>query len=239
MPLEEIKKYISISLKLLSLGLIIAAGGFWAGAGVDSRPKYRDEQTLVAGTIWSQILIPIGLLISTIVNEELEHFIHGYFLVTGLILKFSTGIVLGKFNLRLDVFEGCKGPKTNDCCNITIHRINQTAVDYDVRLNRPMTLTKGKVTARSNGSDFFRLQLKNPCNHIFMKSILQTALNITRTCVINPGHYHMIADINNIAQSYYGGSFLFGTFHFRSLFLAEDCNFSCTDVVVTFVPKKP
>ncbi|XP_028167651.1 uncharacterized protein LOC114358000 [Ostrinia furnacalis] len=94
MPLEEIKKYISISLKLLSLGLIIAAGGFWAGAGVDSRPKYRDEQTLVAGTIWSQILIPIGLLISTIVNEELEHFIHGYFLVTGLILKFSTGIVL-------------------------------------------------------------------------------------------------------------------------------------------------
>lgn len=42
-----VKEYMSIVLKLCSLGLIIAAAGLWAGAGVDNRPKYRDDQVIL------------------------------------------------------------------------------------------------------------------------------------------------------------------------------------------------
>ncbi|KAL0881045.1 hypothetical protein ABMA27_002180 [Loxostege sticticalis] len=143
----------------------------------------------------------------------------------------------GKFNLILDKFKTCKGPKRKDCCNISFVIVNQTAVDYDLVLNRPVLITKGKVTARTNGSDFLRLQMRNPCDHLFMKEIMRTTLNATQKCVIKPGHYQMVFDINNIAQTYYGGAFLYGHFTFKSLFMTNDCNLSCTEVEVNFVPK--
>lgn len=86
--------YVSLILKLFGLGLMVAAGGLWASAEIGDRPKHRDEQTLVGGTIWSQILIPIGLLISNIAQENLNTFIHGYFLVSGFTLLILTGVVL-------------------------------------------------------------------------------------------------------------------------------------------------
>ena len=86
--------YLEVLLQILSLGLVIAAAGFWAGAGLHMRPKHVDEQTLVGGTIWSQIIIPIGLLISKVVEESLEVFVEGYYLITGILLLWITGIVL-------------------------------------------------------------------------------------------------------------------------------------------------
>ncbi|XP_059046545.1 uncharacterized protein LOC131842076 [Achroia grisella] len=96
-----IKRYISIILKLFSLGMVIGAGGLWAGAGVETRSKYRDEQTLVGGAIWSQTIIPIGLMISKIVNEKLDKFVQTYFLISGVILLASTGIflVVGEYKI--------------------------------------------------------------------------------------------------------------------------------------------
>ncbi|KAL0881044.1 hypothetical protein ABMA27_002179 [Loxostege sticticalis] len=87
-------KYTSLAMKVVSLGLVIAAASCWAGAGVLKRPKYRDEQTLIGGTVWSQVIIPIGLIISMTVDETLDTFIHGYFLISGVVLLFSTGISL-------------------------------------------------------------------------------------------------------------------------------------------------
>lgn len=81
-------------MKLCSIGLVIAAAGLWAGAGVDARPKFRDEQTLVGGTIWSQLIIPIGLMISKSVDDSIDTFVLGYYLLTGVVLLFTTGVVL-------------------------------------------------------------------------------------------------------------------------------------------------
>ncbi|CAK1540637.1 unnamed protein product [Leptosia nina] len=62
----------SVILKCCSLACVIGAAGLWAGSEVDSRPKKRDEQTLVGGAIWSQLIIPLGLIISMVVEEELS-----------------------------------------------------------------------------------------------------------------------------------------------------------------------
>lgn len=85
---------ISVILKLLSLGAIILASVLWTSAQVESRPKYNDEQTLIAGAIWTQIVISIGLIISAEVNDHLHKFVHGYFLIAGLTLPVVTGVVL-------------------------------------------------------------------------------------------------------------------------------------------------
>ncbi|CAH2108460.1 unnamed protein product [Euphydryas editha] len=84
----------SFVIKFCGLGLIIAAGGLWATADVDTRPKNRDEQTLIGGAIWSQTQIPIGLIISMIVDEELYLFLHTYFLCIGCLILSITGATL-------------------------------------------------------------------------------------------------------------------------------------------------
>ncbi|XP_045768453.1 uncharacterized protein LOC123869517 [Maniola jurtina] len=84
----------SLVLKLCNLGLVIGAAGLWASAGVDARPKDKDEQTLVGGAIWTQTLIPIGLIISAIVDERLDSFVHAYYLLAGWIVLGITGIML-------------------------------------------------------------------------------------------------------------------------------------------------
>ncbi|KAF9410930.1 hypothetical protein HW555_009119 [Spodoptera exigua] len=86
-----VQRIIEIVLQLTSIGLVIAAAGLWAGAGVDARPRHRDEQTFVGGTIWSQIIIPIGLMISKIVEEEIDIYVQGYYVLTGILLLWLTG----------------------------------------------------------------------------------------------------------------------------------------------------
>ncbi|XP_004929471.3 uncharacterized protein LOC101740239 [Bombyx mori] len=88
------KHVVPIILKSFSLGLVIAAGGLWACSGVDPRPIYKDQQVLIGGTIWSQIVIPLGLIISKVVEDNLDNFVHGYFLISGAILLGGTGAVL-------------------------------------------------------------------------------------------------------------------------------------------------
>lgn len=87
-------QYIEVIVQICSIGLVIAASGLWAGAGVTARPKDRDEQTLIGGAIWSQIIIPIGLMISKVVQENIDKFVEGYYLVTGILLLWITGMVL-------------------------------------------------------------------------------------------------------------------------------------------------
>ncbi|KAJ0175715.1 hypothetical protein K1T71_008874 [Dendrolimus kikuchii] len=116
------KPYLSIILKLISFGFVIAASGFWAAAGVNARPKYRDEQTLVGGAIWSQIIIPIGLIVSMIVGDNLDVFIHGFFLLTGIILLYATGLIL--------VFRECKALVRHRRRAIE-QRLTDTMLEYD------------------------------------------------------------------------------------------------------------
>ncbi|XP_073948902.1 uncharacterized protein [Choristoneura fumiferana] len=87
-------RYISLALKLCTLALAVAGGGFWTGAGVGSRPKYRDEQTWIGGTIWSQTIINIGLIITNMVEDNLDLFVHAYFLGTGIVMFLITGVML-------------------------------------------------------------------------------------------------------------------------------------------------
>ncbi|XP_022113685.2 uncharacterized protein LOC110992255 [Pieris rapae] len=84
----------SIILKCCSLGCVIAAGGLWAGTELELRPKNRDEQTLVGGAIWSQTTIPLGLIISLVVEDKLYTFVHAYFLFAGAVLLVTTGLFL-------------------------------------------------------------------------------------------------------------------------------------------------
>ncbi|CAK1600826.1 unnamed protein product [Parnassius mnemosyne] len=85
---------LSIIFKLFSLGAVIIAAVFWTNADVESRPKYKDEQTLIGGAIWSQTVISLGLIISSEVDDHLHPIVHGYFLLAGSILLVATGVSL-------------------------------------------------------------------------------------------------------------------------------------------------
>ncbi|VVD02692.1 unnamed protein product, partial [Leptidea sinapis] len=84
---------LSLVLKFISLICVIAVAGLWAGADIDTRPKNRDEQTLLGGVVWSQIILPVGLIISMLSDNDMGIMVHGYFLFIGSFLLVITGVL--------------------------------------------------------------------------------------------------------------------------------------------------
>ncbi|KAJ0175714.1 hypothetical protein K1T71_008873 [Dendrolimus kikuchii] len=143
----------------------------------------------------------------------------------------------GSFDLLVTKFEYCKGPKRRDCSHAIVKLNNNSIISFDLTVEENTTPTKGKIIAISNGKEFLRLQMKKPCDHLFMRPLLQQLMNVTQDCVIVKGHYKFKVDIQDIAQKYYAGSFLYGNWTFKSMFYNEECNFSCAVVEVLLSPK--
>ncbi|GBP86045.1 hypothetical protein EVAR_68524_1 [Eumeta japonica] len=93
-----------------------------------------------------------------------------------------------------------------------------------------------KVTATSKGKQLVRLQMNNPCEHLFIRPILQTFLNATEHCIIRKGNYTYEINIEKIAKEYFGGSFVYGELTFKSAMYSRDCNLSCVNLDVTMYP---
>ncbi|KPJ11226.1 hypothetical protein RR48_14865 [Papilio machaon] len=70
------------------------AAVFWTGAEVETRSKDNDEQTMIGGAIWTQIVVTIGLIISTVVDDHIQPFVEGYFLFSAMALLIVTGVIL-------------------------------------------------------------------------------------------------------------------------------------------------
>ncbi|XP_045494826.1 uncharacterized protein LOC123693680, partial [Colias croceus] len=145
----------------------------------------------------------------------------------------------GEFSLHVKEVELCKGPKRKDCCVISAKMsTDEVNLLYDIVIKKDVIPTRGKVVATINGQPLIRLQMKNPCDHLFMKPLFQAILNVTQQCVFVKGTYHLSINIENVAQKYYGGMFLYGNLTFKSMFYNDECNFSCTVIQVEFKPKK-
>lgn len=88
------KEYASIILKIVSLLMVLAASTFWVGSGGEIKIRFKDSHTIIGGTLWSQVIIPVGLIISRIIHENLDTFVQGYYLTIGVGLLISTGLLL-------------------------------------------------------------------------------------------------------------------------------------------------
>ncbi|XP_026732750.1 uncharacterized protein LOC113497404 [Trichoplusia ni] len=142
----------------------------------------------------------------------------------------------GKFNLTITEFQLCKGPKQKDCAISKAVVVNGSTVEYDLNVLQNMSPTKGKITAISKGKEFLRLHVKKPCEHLFLWPLIRTLMNVTKDCVVVKGHYKYTLDIEAITHQYFGGTFLFGTWNFKSMFYSDMCNFSCANIQVMLLP---
>lgn len=64
-----------------------------------------------------------------------------------------------------------------------------------------MLTKQGKIVAMSNGKEFLRLQMKKPCDHLFMRPLLQQLMNVTQDCVIlkvNKNIYKIILSASGV-----------------------------------------
>ncbi|KPJ11227.1 hypothetical protein RR48_14866 [Papilio machaon] len=115
--------------------------------------------------------------------------------------------------------------------------VNGVNLYYDIEIKENVIPNRGKIVASANGKQLVRLQMKKPCDHLFLGPLFQSILNVTQDCVFVKGHYTFNLDIEEVAQKYYGGMFLYGDMIFKSVFYSDMCNFSCTVVSVTFTPR--
>ncbi|XP_062527589.1 uncharacterized protein LOC134199900 [Bombyx mori] len=83
----------------------------------------------------------------------------------------------------------------------------------------------GKIVATSNGKEVMRLQMNKPCDHLFIRPILKTKLNATSQCVILKGQYTFKLDYEDLFESYYAGSFVYGNWTFKATVYGNHCNF--------------
>lgn len=90
---------VSICLRVCSILLTILATFLW-GSTLTSAEKqkravaFKNEQTLIAGTFYSQILIPFGLLLSNLASECMDPYVDGYFMLVGSCLLLVVGIFI-------------------------------------------------------------------------------------------------------------------------------------------------
>ncbi|CAH0702308.1 unnamed protein product [Spodoptera exigua] len=125
--------------------------------------------------------------------------------------------------------------RVNDMCT---HIFFKPLVLAAFNLTDSCGVFKGKIVAVTNGKEFLRLQVKKPCEHLFLRPLFSSLMNVTKDCFVVKGHYKFHVDILGIAQSYFGGTFVFGNWTFKSLFYNEACNFSCANIQVILSPKK-
>ncbi|XP_039751362.1 uncharacterized protein LOC120627427 [Pararge aegeria] len=147
------------------------------------------------------------------------------------------GHLMGEFILKITNLEVCKGPKQTDCNDMSARLENGTTLLLNVHVKEDVIPNRGKVEAMLNNKPLLRLQMKNPCDHLFMKPLFQRIYNVTN-CQFKKGHYNLSINIEDVAQRYYGGMFIYGTYTFKSVFYNDQCNFSCVTLEVTFSPKK-
>ncbi|XP_063893626.1 uncharacterized protein LOC135117708 [Helicoverpa armigera] len=144
----------------------------------------------------------------------------------------------GKFNLTITQFDVCKGPKQKDCAVLQAGISNYHSLYIDLNVLQRISPSKGKIVAYSNGKEFLRLQVKKPCDHLFLRPLFNSIMNITKDCYVIKGHYKYSIDILSIAQSYFGGTFILGNWTFKSVFYSDVCNLSCANIYVVMSPLK-
>ncbi|KAL0831454.1 hypothetical protein ABMA28_002255 [Loxostege sticticalis] len=143
----------------------------------------------------------------------------------------------GKFDLKVSNFVTCKGPKTKNCTEIKTGVLNRTSVRFDILIKQTTKLSKGKILVKSNGKNIIRMQMKSPCEHIFLRSIFEAAYNMSN-CLCPKGRFINDFNIETISRKYYDGSFLYGNITFQTTLHSDVCNFSCTIIDVEMYPKK-
>ncbi|XP_032515096.2 uncharacterized protein LOC116768473 [Danaus plexippus] len=104
-------------------------------------------------------------------------------------------------------------------------------------INKDFVPNRGKIEAMMNDKPFIRLQMKKPCDHLFMRPLFQAILNVGPNCLVKKGKYNLNIDIQEVATKYYGGMFIYGNLSFKSVFYNDECNLSCTVIEVNFSPK--
>ncbi|XP_075974095.1 uncharacterized protein LOC142975245 [Anticarsia gemmatalis] len=144
----------------------------------------------------------------------------------------------GAFNLSITQFDVCKGPKQKDCAHASATISSYNTLMYKITVTRNIIPSKGKIIASSNGKEFLRLQVKKTCEHLFLKPLLGALMNLTDNCLVQKGHYEFSIDIETIAKSYFGGTFVFGNWTFKSVFYGDDCNLSCSIIKVEMAPRE-
>ncbi|KAL0831453.1 hypothetical protein ABMA28_002254 [Loxostege sticticalis] len=86
----------------------------------------------------------------------------------------------------------------------------------------------GKILVKANGKNVIRMQMKNPCEHIFLRPIFMAAYNMSKNCLCPKGRFINDFDIDGLSRKYYDGSFLYGNITFQTILYSDVCNIGCT-----------
>lgn len=89
----------SVCLRICSIILTITATLLWGNTLATAEKQkravaFKNVQTMISGTLWSQILIPIGLLISDLASECVDIYVEGYFLLSGACFLVFMGVFI-------------------------------------------------------------------------------------------------------------------------------------------------
>ncbi|PZC83673.1 hypothetical protein B5X24_HaOG207200 [Helicoverpa armigera] len=149
----------------------------------------------------------------------------------------KTLLEYGEFDVKMTNIEICNGPKRRTCADFSFEIVNDVILKSEMNVKEDMKTVKGKIVGTLNGKELLRVQVKNLCDHIFLKPVIQSILNNSDHCSVSKGHYQFSVDMQTIARRFYGGKFIYGDWAFKWIFHAEYCNFQCATLYLTMSPK--
>ncbi|XP_063546734.1 uncharacterized protein LOC134754141 [Cydia strobilella] len=145
----------------------------------------------------------------------------------------------GPFQLHISKFDVCQGPKNKNCTYLAPSGtvISNGKLVTNVTVLENTTPSKGKILALSNGKELLRLQMNNPCEHLFLRPLLEKMFKVSKNCMILKGDYNIKINVQEMVDDYFGGKFFYGDMSFKTIFYGNDCNFSCSNLFLTIIPK--
>ncbi|RVE49157.1 hypothetical protein evm_006164 [Chilo suppressalis] len=140
--------------------------------------------------------------------------------------------------------HGCKrhdhGDLRDHCTVCKRHDETETSVIMalaTVPKYRRLIKNKAKIVVERNGRAVMLQRIQKPCQHLLLREIICKLVQTTPDCIASSAHHKIIVDMDRMSQMYYGGIFFYGNYTVYSLFLSDNCNFSCVSGNLIFLPK--
>ncbi|KAI8422638.1 hypothetical protein MSG28_006417 [Choristoneura fumiferana] len=81
-------------------------------------------------------------------------------------------------------FDVCTGPRNKDCTVLNATILGGGNLNVDVKVKQNCNPSKAKILVISNGKELVRLQMNKPCDHLFLRPLLESLFTVTKNCVI-------------------------------------------------------
>ncbi|CAB3247026.1 unnamed protein product [Arctia plantaginis] len=151
--------------------------------------------------------------------------------------------VLGPFAISVKKWQSCKGPKAINMTTVLFEQNEKkpALVKCDITFDVPVRLSEIKIhvwhVEGLQKNILWNYKIDKPCQHFAVARWLSMYLHLQQNCIVKKGQYNVDLNLNTITKQFFGDSFFYGEFSFKSVVLSNQGNVMCLNYNIVISKK--